>query len=237
MSQRDSLKRLTGEIVDCTRCPRLREYGAEVARVKRRAYRDQDYWGRPVPGFGAANARVLFVGLAPGAHGAHRTGRLFTGDRSGEWLYAALHRAGFSNQPTSTGPGDGLKMNAAYITNVARCAPPQNKPAVDEIANCSDYLQRELVLLRSLRVVVALGGIAWNAILRHARSIDRAAVPTPAPKFGHGSEATLPLVQGRAPVTLLGCYHPSQQNTQTGRLTRPMLDRVFRRAERLSSAG
>jgi uracil-DNA glycosylase family 4 len=225
--------RLSREIEHCERCPRLREHCTEVAQTKRRQYQDEEYWGRPIAGFGDPQASILFVGLAPGAHGANRTGRLFTGDRSGEWLYAALHRAKLSNRVDSIGAGDGLQLSNSYITNVCRCAPPQNRPSVDEIESCRPYLDREIELLREMRVVVALGGIAWTAILRRARRSVPESVPTPQPKFGHAAEVTLMLLPQR-PLILLGCYHPSQQNTQTGRLTRPMLDAVMRRACKLA---
>jgi uracil-DNA glycosylase family 4 len=205
----------------------------EVARVKRRAYRDDDYWGRPVPGFGDRRARILLLGLAPGAHGANRTGRMFTGDRSGEWLYAALHRAGLASRPDSLGPGDGLQLDGAFISAVCRCAPPANRPTRDEMDRCSDYLDREFELLGDARVVLALGQIAWEAALRRVRRIG-GPVPSPKPRFGHGAEIALDLRGDGGPCRLLGSYHPSQQNTLTGRLTRPMLDRVIRRAVTLA---
>jgi len=227
--------RLEREIVRCERCPRLRAHCREVAGRKRRAYRDETYWGRPVPGFGDPEARVLIVGLAPAAHGANRTGRMFTGDRSGEWLYGALHRAGFASQPRSVARDDGLTLRAAYIAAVCRCAPPDNRPAPDEIERCAPFLSREIALLRNLRVVLALGAIAWNAMLRRALYVAPASVPKPSPKFAHGAEVGLYFREDGAPLPLLGCYHPSQQNTQTGRLTRPMLDAVIGRAQTLAS--
>ena len=230
----DSWERLNGEIVSCARCPRLRAHCKEIARVKRRAYRDQAYWGRPVPGFGDTRARVLLCGLAPAAHGANRTGRMFTGDDSGHWLYAALHRAGFANQATANGVGDGLMLQDAFITASARCAPPDNKPTPAELAACAPFLDRELALLERLRVVVALGQIAWATMLGRARSLDPASVPSPRPTFGHGVETHVRIRTGAPAVTLLGCYHPSRQNTNTGRLTRPMLDAVLRRAMELT---
>jgi len=225
--------RLNGEIVSCARCPRLRAHCEEVARVKRRAFRDQTYWGRPVPGFGDTRARVLFCGLAPAAHGANRTGRMFTGDDSGNWLYDALHRAGFATQPTSSGEGDDLALRDAFITASARCAPPDNKPSPAELAACAPFLDRELALLDRVRVVVALGQIAWNTTLQCALRVDPASLPSPRPKFGHGAEARVRIAAGGARVTLLGSYHPSRQNTNTGRLTRAMLDGVLLRAREL----
>lgn len=191
-------------------------------------FKGEDYWARPVSGFGDPAARVAIVGLAPAAHGGNRTGRIFTGDRSGDWLYGALHRAGFSNQPTSTHPHDGLLLQNAYVTAVVRCAPPANRPAPSERDQCLPYLQRELTLLERCRVIVALGGFAWDGSLRALRSIGNE-TPKPKPRFGHGVEA--PIGGG---LTLIGCYHPSQQNTFTGRLTEPMLDAVFRRASELA---
>lgn len=216
-------------IVDCRRCPRLVRWRELVAREKRAAFREQSYWGRPVPGFGDPKARVLVCGLAPAAHGGNRTGRVFTGDRSGDWLYAALHRAGFANQPTSTNRDDGLELLDCYITACVRCAPPANKPTPKERDNCLGYLVEDLRLLRHVRVIVCLGGFAWDGALRALRKLGHT---TPRrPKFGHAAEAEVGL------YLLLGCYHPSQQNTFTGRLTRPMLDGVFKRAARLSAAG
>lgn len=230
---RDPWERLTREIVSCERCPRLRAHCAEIARVKRRAYRDETYWGRPVPGFGDPAARLVLVGLAPAAHGANRTGRMFTGDASGDWLFAALHSAGFASRPTSTHLGDGLVLSDAYVTAAARCAPPRNRPAPDELAACAGFLDRELELLDRARVVVALGAVAWEAWLRLAARVGAADVPRPRPRFGHGAEARVVIRVGTAPVTLLGSYHPSRQNTQTGRLTRAMLAAVLARARRL----
>lgn len=227
--------RLETAIVACTRCPRLVEHTRTVARVRRRAYRDQDYWGRPVPAFGDRSASVLVVGLAPGAHGANRTGRMFTGDRSGEWLYEALHRAGLSERPVSASRDDGLALHRTLVTAACRCAPPGNRPTRDELDNCSIHLDRELDLLTGLRVAVALGAIAWDAILRRAKRVAPSSVPRPRPRFAHGAETRLILAARRPPVALIASYHPSQQNTQTGRLSRPMLDTVFRRAASLAS--
>jgi uracil-DNA glycosylase len=199
----------------------------EVARVKRAAFAAEEYWGRPLPGFGDPAARVLVLGLAPAAHGGNRTGRIFTGDRSGDWLFAALWRAGFANQPQSRTRGDGLRLRGAWVCAVVRCAPPANRPLPEERDNCLPYLVRELELLGAVRVVVCLGGFAWDGALR-ALAAGGAATPRPRPKFGHGAEAEV------GGVRLLGCYHPSQQNTFTGRLTEPMLDAVFGRARELA---
>jgi len=226
----DAWGRLNAEIVRCDLCPRLRRWCTEIARTKRRAFRDEEYWGRPVPGFGDRAARVLLVGLAPAAHGANRTGRMFTGDESGNWLYAALHRAGLSSRDVSIGRDDGLALHGAFITATCRCAPPDNKPTPSEIATCGRYVDREIDLLLRVRVVVALGGIAWAAVVRRAARVAPGALPRPRPRFGHAAETTLVLRRGGPPVTLLGSYHPSRQNTNTGRLTRPMLDAVLRRA-------
>ncbi len=205
------------EIVECRRCPRLVKWREEVARVKRAAYRDQEYWGRPVPGFGDPKAKLVIVGLAPGAHGANRTGRMFTGDRSGLFLYAGLHRAGFASAPQSVSRDDGLKLNGAFITAPVRCVPPQNMPTPEEIAACRPFLTRELELLKP-KVFLALGAIAWNAILEH---LDW---PRPRPKFAHGAVLDQKIV---------GCYHVSQQNTQTGRLTPKMFDEVMKQVRGL----
>ncbi len=228
--------RLNAEIVSCARCPRLRAHCVEVARTKRRAFRDQEYWGRPVPGFGDTRARVLLCGLAPAAHGANRTGRMFTGDDSGNWLFAALHRAGFATQPTSIDRKDGLALPGAFITAAARCAPPDNRPSPDELAACASFLDREIELHDRVRVVVALGSIAWVTLLRRALRVDASSVPSPRPKFRHGAEASVRIRAGAAPVTLLASYHPSRQNTNTGRLTRVMLDAVLQRARELGTA-
>jgi len=217
------LAELRETIIGCRKCPRLVRYREEVARTKRRAYRDSTYWGRPVPGFGDPRAELLIIGLAPGAHGANRTGRMFTGDRSGDFLYALLHRAGFASQPTSTSADDGLHLRNAYITAAARCAPPDNKPLPAEIANCSAYLEEELDLLHP-RAVLALGAIAFDTyirlLLRRGQLVSRAGY-----RFAHGAQFKLP---GNLP-RLFASYHPSQQNTQTGRLTPAMFASVLRR--------
>ena len=217
---------LREEVVACRKCPRLVAYRETVAREKRRAFCDWTYWGRPVPGFGDTKARLVILGLAPAAHGANRTGRVFTGDRSGEFLYRMLYRAGFANQPTSLRRDDGLKLKNAYITATIRCAPPANKPLPSEIVNCRPYLERELELLRP-RAVLALGKIAWDAYLdilkSHGLIRSRADY-----RFAHGAEARLPEGYPR----LFASYHPSQQNTQTGRLTEAMFLRVLRRVQR-----
>jgi len=222
-----TLDALAAEIHACRRCPRLVEWRERVAREKRAAFRDQEYWGRPVDGFGDPAARVLLLGLAPAAHGANRTGRMFTGDRSGDFLYAALHRAGLANQPTSVSRDDGLKLRGVYISAALRCAPPANKPTPRQLDNCRPYLIDELRLLQP-RAIVCLGSIAWNAALAsvNARGF---ALPRPRPRFGHAAEVRI------GETTLLGCYHVSQQNTFTGRLTPAMLDGVLRRAIALSS--
>lgn len=218
---------LEGEVVACRLCPRLVEWREEVGREKRRAFRDWEYWARPVAGFGDPEARMLIVGLAPAAHGANRTGRVFTGDRSGDWLYAALHRGGFANQPVSTAISDGLRLHDTFITAAVKCAPPANKPTPDERNRCQPFLVREIEALQRLRVIVALGSFGWEQVLRTLRSMGRE-LPSPAPRFGHGREVSLP-----GGLTLIGCYHPSQQNTFTGKLTEPMLDAVLSRAAAL----
>jgi len=222
-----SLDEVRHGIVTCDRCPRLRRYCAQVAAEKKRAHRDDVYWGRPVPGFGDPGARLLLVGLAPAAHGANRTGRVFTGDGSGDFLMAALHRTGFANIPTSRDPSDGLALRDAYIVAAVRCAPPGNKPLPEEIARCMDHLDMETARLPRLRVVVALGKIAFDAWLRLLRT--RGVTPTPRPRFGHDVVVRF---GGEAPV-LIGCYHPSRQNTNTGTLTARMMETTFRRARRL----
>jgi len=220
------LHALNEEIVGCRKCPRLVEYREKVAKEKRRAFRGWTYWGRPVPGFGDAHAELLILGLAPGAHGSNRTGRMFTGDRSGDFLYAALHKAGFANQPTSLHRDDGLHITNAYITATIRCAPPQNKPLPEEILNCRRYLERELEILQP-KAVLALGKIAWDAYLEILK--QSGIIPSRAPYvFAHGAEAKLPPPFPR----LFGVYHPSQQNTHTGRVTPAMYATVLRRIRR-----
>jgi uracil-DNA glycosylase family 4 len=222
-----SLSAVHRAVVSCTRCPRLRSYCLEVARTRKRAYRDWDYWGKPVPGFGDPDARLWIVGLAPAAHGGNRTGRIFTGDSSGDWLFEALHRFGFANQPESWSRDDGLALTDCYISASARCAPPGNRPLPAEIANCASYMVAELALLERVRVVVTLGRIAHETWLRNAGWRDQ----LPArerPPFGHGKLARLP--NG---VALLSSFHPSRQNTNTGRLTRAMWYAVFRQAKQL----
>jgi len=222
----DSLETVRDQVVGCRLCPRLVEWRERVGREKRRAYQGWEYWARPVPGFGDPAARLLILGLAPAAHGANRTGRVFTGDRSGDWLFAALHRAGFANQPTSAHLADGLCLHGAYITAAVKCAPPDNKPLPAERDACFPYLLAEMAALPDLRAIVCLGRFAWDAALRALRASDFP-VPTPLPRFGHAAQADV----GRG-VTLIGSYHPSQQNTFTGRLTEPMLDEVFALAQR-----
>ena len=222
------LRTLNAEVVACTRCPRLVTYRERVAREKRRAYRDCDYWGKPVPGFGDPDARVFVLGLAPGAHGSNRTGRPFTGDASGKFMYPVLHETGFASQPYATGREDGLVLHDLYITAAARCAPPDNKPLPQELANCAPYLERELLGLKKAKVIVALGKIAFDAYLNYAK---RAGTLQSREGFifQHGASYRMP--DGRA---LLASYHPSNQNTQTGRLTREMFVRIFKEAARIA---
>ena len=217
---------LQRDIIGCTRCPRLVGYRERVSRHKVKRYRDWTYWGQPVPSFGDPKARLLIVGLAPAAHGGNRTGRAFTGDRSGDWLYAALYAAGFANQPTSSHRGDGLALHGCCITSAVHCAPPDNKPLREEYVACRPYLVRELQLLKRVRVVLALGHIAFHAYLTARRELALS-VPSPKPRFGHGLSYEL---DG---TTLIGSYHPSQQNTFTGRLTRPMFEAIFQQARHL----
>jgi uracil-DNA glycosylase family 4 len=225
MSER-AWKQLHLDVAECDRCERLRTYCVNVAREKRRAFSAWEYWGKPVGGFGDPAARIWIVGLAPAAHGANRTGRVFTGDRSGDFLFAALHRVGMANQPTSVSRDDGLRLRDCYISATARCAPPANKPSLDEVANCADYLDREWALLANKRVILALGKIAWDASLALARR-NGCPIPKPAPAFGHGASfQLLPNLQ------LIGSYHVSQQNTFTGKLTPAMFDAVLRQCLR-----
>ncbi|MHB8329764.1 MAG: uracil-DNA glycosylase [Acidimicrobiales bacterium] len=221
---RRALQEITDEITQCRRCPRLVAWREQVARERRAAFADQEYWGRPVPGFGDPAARVVVVGLAPAAHGGNRTGRVFTGDRSGDWLFAALWRAGFANQPTSVAVDDGLVLRGAYVLAAVRCAPPANKPTPDERRTCAGFLRREIEALADSRVLVALGQFAYQAL---AADVDL----RPRPKFGHGVE--VPLADGR---TVVCSYHPSQQNTFTGKLTEAMFDAIFSRARVLAEA-
>ncbi len=218
------LDALAVEVAGCRRCPRLVGWREQVARDKRAAFRDEEYWGRGVPGFGDPAARVLIVGLAPAAHGANRTGRMFTGDRSGDWLYRALHRAGYANQPEARDRADGLELDGAFVTSPVKCAPPANKPTADERANCRRFFQRELHLLTDVRVVIALGAIGYAAVCGELGIAPR-------PKFAHGLEVPIP---GSRDRVLLCSYHVSQQNTFTGRLTETMLDAVFARARQLT---
>jgi uracil-DNA glycosylase family 4 len=224
-----SLDALTEDITRCRACPRLVAWRELVAKEKRAAFRDEEYWGRPVPGFGDPHARVLIVGLAPAAHGGNRTGRVFTGDRSGDWLFAAMHRAGLANRAETVRAGDGLELRDAYVAAAVRCAPPENKPTIEERDRCQPYLEEELRLLDDVRVIVALGGFAYEAVWRVLAAAG-AELPRPRPKFAHGLEVAVDR------VTIVGCYHPSQQNTFTGRLTEPMLDAVFARSRALAVA-
>jgi len=227
----DSLSALNARIVNCERCPRLRLYDAEVARVKRRDYAGQEYWGKPVPSFGDPNARVLIVGLAPGAHGSNRTGRPFTGDGSGDFLYPVLHEAGFASQPKAVNIDDGMTLRDLWIAAVVRCAPPANKPTLEEQRACSAWLDEEMSLLSNLRVVVCLGRIAFDGLLAWARRTGQ----LPARSgfvFGHGAEFTLP-----SGLIVIASFHPSLQNTNTGKLTRPMFLSVFKRARELAGLG
>jgi uracil-DNA glycosylase family 4 len=230
MSGSRGLERLEKEVVRCRRCPRLVAWREKVAREKRAAFADWDYWGRPVPGFGDPKARLMIVGLAPAAHGANRTGRMFTGDRSGDFLYAALHRAGLASQAESTDREDGLQLLGTYVTAVVRCAPPANKPLTDERDRCRPFLEVELDLLVDVRVILALGGYAYAQMLRVLRERGHA-VPTPVPRFAHGQVTRL----GPSSPAMIASYHPSQQNTFTGKLTPKMLDAVLRRARSLAS--
>jgi uracil-DNA glycosylase family 4 len=227
--RRAELDALEAEITKCRRCPRLVAWREQVAREKRASFAEWDYWGRPLPGFGDPGARIFALGLAPAAHGGNRTGRVFTGDRSGDWLFAAMYRAGLANQPTSVSRDDGLRLHDAWVAAAVRCAPPANRPTPEERDNCLPWTERELALLPRVRVIVCLGAFAWDAGLRVRAALGDPA-PRPRPRFGHGAEAP-----GER-WTLLGCFHPSQQNTFTGRLTEAMLDAVFVRARELAES-
>ena len=227
MSSRRSLFEVERAVTTCRRCPRLVAWREEVARVKRASFAGEKYWGRPLPGFGDPAARVLVLGLAPAAHGGNRTGRIFTGDRSGDWLFAALWRAGYANQPTSVARDDGLELSNCFVTAAVRCAPPANRPLPEERDNCQPWLEEELALLAEVDVIVCLGGFAWDVALR-VLAARGAEVPRPRPRFGHGAEVVL------GDFVVLGCYHPSQQNTFTGKLTEAMMDDVFGRARELA---
>jgi len=219
-----ALDELEAAIPDCRRCPRLVAWREQAAAEPPRRFRGQKYWARPAPGFGDPQASILIVGLAPAAHGANRTGRVFTGDSSGDWLFASLFRSGLANQPTSTAADDGLRLDRTFIASVVRCAPPANKPTPTERDNCLPWLEAELQLMESVRVIVALGAFAWDGVLRACRAVGDP-VPRPKPRFGHRAEVEI------GDRLLLGCYHPSQHNTFTGRLTEEMLDGVFERAK------
>lgn len=226
MGAPDSLDSIANDVANCRRCPRLVEWREQVARDKRASFSDWEYWGRGVPAFGTDDARVVIVGLAPAAHGANRTGRMFTGDRSGDWLYRAMHRAGFANQAESVDMDDGLQLSGALVTSPVKCAPPANKPTPAERDACRPFLDRELALIDT-RVFVALGGFAYQALSSYLQI-------RPRPKFGHGVEVEVPATQTRPAITVICSYHVSQQNTFTGRLTEEMLDSVFRRANELA---
>jgi uracil-DNA glycosylase family 4 len=229
LAARASLAEVDERVSVCRACPRLVEWREQVAREKRASYAGETYWGRPIPGWGATDPRILVVGLAPAAHGANRTGRIFTGDRSGDWLFASMYRVGLANQPTSTHPGDGLELHGTRVLSAVRCAPPANKPTTEERDTCAPWLDRELdLVLPGLDVVVCLGSFGWEAAFR---ALARAGLPTPKPRprFGHGAEVPL------GDLTVIGSFHPSQQNTFTGRLTEAMLDAVLGRAAALAS--
>lgn len=230
MAANRHLAGLADEVASCRICPRLVAWRERVGRDRKPAFAGEDYWARPVPGFGDSRASVLVVGLAPAAHGGNRTGRIFTGDRSGDWLFASLHRCGYANQPASISRDDGLELSGAYVTAAVKCAPPANKPTPAERDNCLPYLVREMELLEDLRVIVALGSFAWDAALR-AHVARGGEQPRPKPRFGHLAETDL------GSLVLVGSYHPSQQNTFTGKLTEEMLDAVFHRARALAEGG
>jgi len=232
---------LEREITGCFRCPRLVAWREAAAADPPRRHRGEEYWARPVPGFGDPAARILVHGLAPAANGGNRTGRVFTGDRSGDWLFAAIYRAGLSNQPESIGRDDGLTLDGVFVNAAVRCAPPENRPTPAERDECASWLERELGLLPDIRVVIALGGFAWDAILRTVRGLG-GEVPVPKARFGHGAEAELLLPESPGgPVTrpwaMLGCFHPSPLNTQTGKLSEEMSDEIFARARELAGLG
>ncbi len=229
MGTESAFRRLQKRIVECRRCPRLVEWRQHVAREKVRRFRAEEYWGRPLPAFGSADSRLIIIGLAPAAHGGNRTGRLFTGDRSGDWLYDALYRFGFANQPVSSNRHDGLIPQDCMITAALRCAPPNNKPLQEEIVNCRDYLRQELLLSRNKRVIVALGRIAFSAFLKTWHELNEGTINRKL-EFHHGGEWPL------GKCILISSYHPSQQNTQTGKLTRPMFHEIFCRARKILSA-
>jgi uracil-DNA glycosylase len=226
----DSLRRIRDEVVACRRCPRLVAWREAAALDPPRRFHGERYWARPLPGFGDPKAKLVILGLAPALHGGNRTGRIFTGDRSGDWLFAALHRAGYANQPESVRRRDGLRLTGAYVTAVVRCAPPANKPSTQERDNCLPYLVRELRRLAGARVLLALGSFGWSGALLALRELG-VAVPRPRPAFGHGAEAEV------GPYMLVGCFHPSQQNTFTGKLTVEMTDAVLSRAKELADKG
>lgn len=223
------LDQLNAALIQCERCPRLVAWRTQVATEKVKRHVTETYWGKPVPTFGDAQGRLMVLGLAPAAHGANRTGRMFTGDRSGDWLYRAMHKAGFANQPTSVSADDGLQLHDAMISAVLHCAPPDNKPLPEEIANCQPYLLDEFEHQPQIRVVVALGKIAFDAALKILQTSLQISLPKPKPAFGHGAEYTFPIPNSTRIITLIGSYHPSQQNTFTGKLTEPMLDAIFTR--------
>ena len=222
-----ALDAIRADVVACRRCPRLVAWREQVAREKVARFLEWDYWGRPVPGYGDPQARVLVLGLAPAAHGGNRTGRIFTGDRSGDFLFASMYRTGFANQPTSVSRDDGLELDDAYVAAVNRCAPPANKPTTEERDDCLPYLEREITQLGRLKVIVLLGQLAWDGALLALRKLGHTVRPKP--RFGHGAEAIV------GPYNVLGCFHPSQQNTFTGKLTAEMLDGIFERARELAA--
>ncbi len=228
MSAGAALAALEAQVIECRACPRLVAWREQVARERRASFAHEEYWGRPVPGFGDPAARVLVFGLAPAAHGGNRTGRVFTGDRSGDWLFGAMHRAGLANQATSTGRDDGLQLHDAWIAAAVRCAPPANRPTPQERDTCLPWSVRELELLPAVRLVVCLGGFAWESGLRLRATLSGDPMPRPKPKFGHGA------VADGEPWPLLGCFHPSQQNTFTGKLTPSMMDAAFDQAKTLA---